>query len=85
MYTVNVLKFRTLVGYKYSLDKQSTQIRLLLEKKSDQGLPVCFSDMHFVNDNKFYLRTEREKGFKILEHSQNIVIQSVISHKHSVE
>ena len=64
MYTVNVLKFRKLVGYKYSLDKQSTQLRLLLEKKSDQGLPVCFSDMHFVNDNKILFKNRKRKSIQ---------------------
>ena len=33
----------TIVGYKNSLDKQSTHIRLLLEKKSDQDLPCLLS------------------------------------------
>ena len=59
-----------------------TQIRLLLKKQSDQGLPcllfyrnsliwvctVCYSDKHFVNlKTNISLENKKRKVFKILE------------------
>ena len=39
MSTVNVLKFQTLAAGQKGLETVQTQIRLLLKKQSDQGLP----------------------------------------------
>ena len=38
----------SLIQKRYRQTEQ-TQIRLPLKKQSDQDLPVCFSEMHFVN------------------------------------
>ena len=41
-----------------------TQIRLLLEKQSDLGLPCCYNDKHFANsspDNQHYIWENKRK------------------------
>ena len=42
-----------------------TQIRLLLKKQSDQGLPCCYSDKNLVNsslENSHFILEQKEKG-----------------------
>ena len=64
-----------LVACQKALDKQhrprsekytgKTLIRLLLQKQSDQGLPVCFFDKLFVNsspNNQCFIREHKEKS-----------------------
>ena len=56
---VDVIKFRTLVAYK-KRHRQTvqTQIRLLLKKQSDQGLPFAILTIIIVNsrpDNQHFI------------------------------
>ena len=56
--TINVLKFRTLVGYKKGIDiSQAVQTWV---KLSDRVFPVCYSDMHFLT--KFFLLRPPDKS-----------------------
>ena len=49
LYTVNVLKFRTLVATKNAETNSAAQIRLLLKKQSDQGLPYLLFRQAFCD------------------------------------
>ena len=68
---VNFLKLRTLVacqnGLKQCRPRSGTWV-----------FPVCYSDKHFVTSSPenqyFFLRTEREKVFKILEHLHTLFL-----------
>ena len=72
-YTVNLLRFQTLVACQNNIDKQ-------LIPRSDsffrssliRVFPVCYSDIPFVNSSfenqHLFSRTESEKCFEMLEH-----------------
>ena len=48
-----------------------TQIRLLLTKQSDQGLPVCYSGKHLVissSQTMILFEKRKSKVYEILEH-----------------
>ena len=83
MATINVLKFQTLVGYEKAEDKLP-RLRSYCFFRSSliRDCPVCYSDIHFVNYSSdqpaFYLRTEREKVFEILEHLLNMLTLSIL-------
>ena len=54
--------------------RQTVQIhiRLLLKKQSEQGLPACYSDKHFVNsspDNQHFIweQEKKRKSFTCIE------------------
>ena len=64
MDTVNVQKFRTVVAcHKKHRQTGQTQIRLLLKKQSDQGLPCLDSGKHLVSSSpeKQYFIQEQDK------------------------
>ena len=62
--TVNVLKFRTLVGFKNGLDKQSRPGSDCFFRSSLIWVfHNCYSDMHFVNsspDNQHFMKRKRK-------------------------
>ena len=49
---VNVQKFEYYLASTRSRQIVQSHIRLL-QKQSDQGLPVCYPDMHFGNSNPY--------------------------------
>ena len=80
---VNVLKFQTQDACQKGLDKTvQTQIRLLLKKQSDQGLP-CLLFWQACEcqpwQHTFYLRTETKKVFEILEHLPIVIFWKCLS------
>ena len=67
-YTVDALKYRTLVACQKDLDEQcSTRSDYFFRSSQISVFPVCFSDKHFVNSspgNQHFIRNV----CKILEH-----------------
>ena len=71
-FTVNVLKFRTLVAFQKGLDEQRRPRSDCFRRSSLIRVnPVCYSNKHFVNsrpENQHFIWDRKKKVLKILKH-----------------
>ena len=71
-FTVNVLKFRTLIACQKGLDKLGRSRSDCFWRSSlIRKFPVCYSLNHFVNsstDNQHFIGNSKWKVFEVLEH-----------------
>ena len=82
------LNFKHQLPAKTPRQTVQTQIRLLLKKQSDQGLPCLYSDKHFVNSipgNQIFFLEQKEKNVPNFRTPYSVIVLCSISHNKSLK